>query len=334
VKGTLLEVELDAPALAGNPLRDPARRPLFVYLPPGHGAKPLPAITFLHGFTGSGRGWTTSSVFAPTVPERLDALIAAGTIPPVVGVFVDGSTALGGTQWTNAPAVGRYQDYVADDVVRFVEARFGTIPRPEARAIFGKSSGGYGAMVMGRDRPDVFGHLACHAGDAYFEYCYQADFPKALAGLAAAQDAAEWLDGAKRRARETKLGGGDHEPLNLIAMAAHYSPEPGAPLGLALPFELPSGRVRADVWERWLAHDPVRFIPGAIASYRRLRTVYVDCGTRDEYGLRWGARMVVEALRAGGVEVVHEEFEDGHGGINYRYDRSLAVIAPRLAQRA
>jgi S-formylglutathione hydrolase FrmB len=330
--GKLVELEVESRALAGNALGDPDRRLVLAYVPPGHGAAPLPAVYFLHGFTGSARGWSNTSVFAPTVPERLDALVAAGAIPPVVGVFPDGLTALGGTQWTNAPAVGRYQDYVAEDVVAHVDAALGTVPRREGRAIVGKSSGGYGALVMGRDRPDVFAHLACHAGDAYFEYCYLPDLPKAAAALSTAADAAAWLADAKRRAAETKLGGADHPVLNVLAMAAHYGPDPRAPLGLALPFELPSGRVREDVWARWLEHDPVRFVPRSLDAYRRLASVFVDCGTRDEYHLRWGARMVVETLRAGGVEVVHEEFEDGHMGINYRYDASLRFLAPRLAR--
>ena len=120
--------------------------------------------------------------------------------------------------------------------------------------------------------------------------------------------------------------------LNVLAMAAHYSPDPTAPLGLALPFELPSGRIRPDVWARWLAEDPVRFVPASLDAYRQLETVFLDCGTRDEFHLRWGARMVAESLRAGGIEPVHQEFEDGHMGINYRYDASLAVIVPRLAR--
>ena len=146
------------------------------------------------------------------------------------------------------------------------------------------------------------------------------------------RDAAAWLGDARRRARETKLSGGDHPVLNTLGMAAHYSPESGAPLGLALPFELPSGRIRPEVWARWLEHDPVRFVPAALDAYRRLSSVYLDCGTRDEFHLRWGARMVAESLRAGGVEPVHQEFEDGHMGINYRYDASLGVIVPRLAR--
>jgi S-formylglutathione hydrolase FrmB len=330
--GTLVELEVDAPSLAGNPLGDPSRRTLLVYLPPGHGRAPLPAVYFLHGFSGSVGSWRNVSLFQPTVPERIDARIAAGALPPFVGVFPDGATRLGGTQWIDAPAVGRYQSWVAGDVVREVEARFGTLPAREARAVVGKSSGGYGALCMGRDRGDVFAHVGCHSGDAGFEYCYLADFSKAVAALLDGTTPAEWLAAATRRAQETKLKGDDLPILNVLAMAAHYSPEPGASLGLALPFELPTGRLRPDVWERWLRHDPVRFVPASLAAFRGLGTVYLDCGTRDEFALRWGARMVAESLRAGGVEVVHQEFEDGHMNVNYRYETSLALIVPRLAR--
>ncbi len=331
VKGTIVELEIESPALAGNQLGDPARRTVLVYVPPG-GARGLPAVYFLHGFAGSARGWSNVSAFAPTVPERLDALVAAGEVPALVGVFPDGMTSLGGTQWTNAPAVGRYQDYVAEDVVTEVETRLGTIPRREARAVVGKSSGGYGALCMGRDRADVFALVASHAGDAYFEYCYLPDLPKAAAALLDSPDAAAWLDGMKRRARETKLAWSDHVPLNTIAMAAHYSPNPRAPLGLDLPFELPSGRIREDVWARWLEHDPVRYVPAACDRYRRLAAVFLDCGTRDEHNLRWATRIVAGLLRDGGVEVEHQEFEDGHMGTGYRYAASLRWLAPRLAR--
>ena len=331
MKGALVEIEIDAPALAGNPLGDPARRTVLVWVPPG-GAAGLPTVTFLHGYGGTVRGWTQAGLFAPTVPERLDALVTGGEIPPVVAVFPDGATALGGTQWTNAPAVGRYQDYVAEDVTAAVEGAVGTLARREARAIVGKSSGGYGALAMGRDRADVFAHVACHAGDADVEYCYLPDLPRAAAALADGTDVGAWLESARRRARETKLSGSDHAPLNVLAMAAHYSPDPAAPLGIGLPFELPSGRIRPEVWARWLEHDPVRFVPARLDAFRRLRSVFIDCGTRDEYHLRWGARMIAEVLRGAGVDLVHEEFENGHGGINYRYDVSLRWIVPRLAR--
>ena len=333
MRSRLHELELDAPALRGNPLGDPSLRPLYVLLPPGRGdGEGLPAVYFLHGFTGSARGWLNVSAFSPSVPERIEAQWAAGALPPFAAVFVDGFTGVGGTQWINAAAVGRYQDYLADDVTAFVEARLGCLARPEARAVVGKSSGGYGALCLGRDRPEVFAHLACHAGDAGFEWCYGPDLPRAAAGLVGSRDAAAWLEGMKARARQTKLAGADHPVLNVLGMAAAYSPDPSAPLGAALPFALPDGRLRPEVWARWLEHDPVRFVPQALPAYRRLASIFVDCGTRDEFNLRWGARQVVAALRAGGVAVEHQEFDDGHMGINYRYDASLRYLAPRLAR--
>jgi len=330
MRGRLEWTEVDSKALAGNPLGDPSRRPLLLYLPPGYerGAR-FPAVYFLHGFSGSARGWVNVTPFQPSVPERLDLLVAAGSLPPFLGVFVDGFTALGGSQWVNSSAVGRYRDYLAHDVVPRVDRAYPTIPRREARAVVGKSSGGYGALLMGAHHPDLFGHLACHAGDAGFEYCYLPDFPRAAAAREGA-DPAEWLAAFLRRARETRPRAEDHPTLNVLAMAAAYSPSPGEPLGLALPFEPSTARLKEEVWARWLAHDPVRFVPGTLPAFRELGSLFIDCGTRDEYHLRWGARMVVESLRAGGVAVLHEEFDDGHRGIDYRYERSLRWLLPRM----
>lgn len=335
MNGTLVQHTLDARALEQNPLGDPTRRPLLVYLPPGYEdtSERYPVLYFLHGFNGSARSWVNFSPFTPSVPERIDALVAEGALPKAIAVFVDGWTALGGCQWDNSDALGRYRDYVVQDVVPFVDRTLRTVPKAEARALIGKSSGGYGTLVIGRHHPDVFAHLACHSGDSYFEYCYLPDFPKAASGLLKAGGVGPWFADFTRRARATKMRGDDFPVLNTVAMAAAYSPDVGQPLGLALPFEIESGRLRDDVWARWLALDPVRFIPADPEPFRRLASVFIDCGTRDEANLRWGTRLVARALRDAGVGVVHEEFEDGHMGINYRVDRSLTHLGPRLARR-
>ena len=136
MRGRLETVEIDAPSLRGNPLGDPPRRPLLVYLPAGYdsGSDRYPVACFLHGLTGSARGWKNVQAFAPTVPERLDALVAEGSVPPAIGVFPDGFTALGGTQWIDAPAVGDYQTYLCRDVVGYVDGRYRTVRGPRARA--------------------------------------------------------------------------------------------------------------------------------------------------------------------------------------------------------
>lgn len=330
--GSIQLWEMHAPSLEGNPLGDPARRKMPVYLPPQHreGTQRFPTVYFLHGFTGSGLGWLNTSGFGVRVPERLDALISAGTIPPVIGVFVDGWAKLGGTQWMNSEGIGRYGDYLARDVVAAVDRDFKTLADRRSRAVVGHSSGGYGAYVMGRDNWQVFGHIAAQSADSAFEYCYLGDLPKAAAALLEAPNPAQWFSDAMTRARETKLRGEDHPVLNVLAMAAAYSPAAGQPLGIELPFDLPTARLREDVWQRWLAHDPVKFVPRHLDAFRSLESIFIDCGTRDEFNLRWGARMVAETLQQAGIAVHHEEFEDGHMGVSYRYDRSVTFLAPRL----
>lgn len=327
--GRLVTARLHARALEGNPLGDPADREVLAWLPPSHrsGAR-LPAVYFLHGFSGSLRSWTNVSPFGATVPERIDALCAAG-LPEFVAVFVDGWTGIGGSQWVNSTAVGRYRDYLVQDLVPFAEEEWGLLPAAGARAVVGKSSGGYGALVMARHHADVFAHVGCHAGDSGFEYCYLHDFPKAAAALEDT-DPAAWLAGMKERARQRHMDGDDFAVLNTIAMAAAYSPDPEQPLGVALPFDPVTCALRPEVWERWLAHDPARFVAGALDSFRRLETLFLDCGRFDEFQLRWGARAVVQQLEQAGIPATYEEFDDGHRGIDYRYDRSLSLIAPRL----
>ena len=334
MRGSVHVQQIHCPALEGNPLGDPATRATPIYLPPGYeaGKGRYPVVYFLHGYSGSGMGWLNVSAFSPSVPERLDALIAGGSIPPVVGVFVDGWTALGGSQWVNSEAVGRYRDCVARDVVAHMDREFRTVPQAGARAVVGKSSGGYGALVMGRHHPDVFAHLGCHSGDAGFEYCYLGDLPKAAGALLKSGGLEGWFSEFVSRSHATKMKGDDFPVIDAIAMAAAYSPKLGEPLNLELPFEPTTARLREAVWKRWLEHDPVRFVPQNLGAFRKLSSIFIDCGARDEFNLRWGARMVVEELQRANIDVVHEQFEDGHLGINYRYDRSLSYLAPRLAR--
>ena len=333
MKGTLEHRSLKSHLLEGNPLGDATTRSVGVYLPPGHadGAR-LPVVYFLHAFSNSGGTWFNASGWTPSVPERIDALIERGEIPPCIAVFVDGWTAVGGSQWINSEAIGRYRDYLVREVVPYVDREFRTIPKQAARAVIGHSSGGYGAYVMGRFHADVFGHLASHSGDAYFEYCYQPSLPVAAGAFLEAGGPEAWFRGFQERGRTRKLRGNDHEVINLLAMAMAYSPKKGEPLQAELPFEPNTARIRMDVWSRWLVHDPVRFVPKHLDTFRKLQTVFLDCGVRDEVHLRWGTRMIAEDLKAGGVEVTHEEHEDGHSGISYRYERSLAVLVPRLAR--
>jgi hypothetical protein len=122
-----------------------------------------------------------------------------------------------------------------------------------------------------------------------------------------------------------------------IAMAACYSPK-RAPrrgsLGFELPFDERTGEILPRVVERWLANDPVRMVenPKYAAALRGLRCLFLDCGTRDQWALHLGLRVLVGKLRRARVRFVHEEFDDDHLSISYRYDRSIPRLAKALAR--
>jgi pimeloyl-ACP methyl ester carboxylesterase len=336
MSGKVVNEKMRSAFLENNPLGDSAERDLLVYVPPGYEGESTryPVVYFLHGFMGSARQWLNVSTFTRNVPERLDQLISTGAIPKCIGVFIDGFSALGGSQWINSDGVGRYREYVAKDVVNFVDKNFRTIAKGNARALIGKSSGGYGAMVITRFHPDVFSHLGVHSGDSGFEYSMLHEFPTAAGPLLKAGGVEAWYKEFLIRAMNTKMRSDDHPVINLLCMAACYSPKKGEPLNLELPIELETGRLKIDVWNRWLVHDPVRFVPKHLDVYKKLKSIFLDCGTKDEFHLRWGTRIIAEEFKKGGVEHVHEEFEDGHMGVNYRFENSLKYLVKRMEQQS
>jgi len=120
--------------------------------------------------------------------------------------------------------------------------------------------------------------------------------------------------------------------LNTIGMAAHYSPNPKSrELGADFPFDLDTGEWRPEVWARWRRWDPVTMVDRYASRLRRMRLVYIDCGTKDQYNLIWGARVLHKKLRDRGIKHVYEEFDDTHSNISYRYDVSLPLLCKALS---
>ena len=167
----------------------------------------------------------------------------------------------------------------------FVSSTYGT----GNWGVFGKSSGGYGSIILGMRHPDVFKALADHSGDANFELCYIPDASEALDQFREAGGLRAWLD--KFWTDDNRHRKKWQKALNFLAMSAHYSPNPDSPhLGIDLPFALDSGEFRWDVWQRWMEWDPVRLVERYADNLRKLRLIYVDCGSKDEFALHWGAR--------------------------------------------
>jgi S-formylglutathione hydrolase FrmB len=332
--GRIDEHTITSEVLRGNPLGDPNERPLLVYVPPGYDSdqeRRYPAVYVLQGYTGHVAMWRNRSPFRQPFTETADAVFARGDAPPSLVVYVDAWTAYGGSQFVDSPGTGRYHSYLCEEVVPWVDGHYRTKPAAAHRAIMGKSSGGFGAMITPMLRPDLFGALATHSGDSLYEYSYIPEFAKAARHLRGYDgDIWRWWDDFRSRVPFTKPE--DHDLLMLLGVSACFSASKDG--SVDLPFDPATGQIRPDVWQRWLDWDPVRMAPRYADALSAVRAIWIDAGTRDEWFLDLGAEAFYATLRDIGIsdEVIHFElFDASHMGVDYRYPLSLAWLCHRIA---
>ncbi len=329
-QGRLEELVLESAILAGNPLGDPTRRAHPVYLPAGYeqARQRYPVLYCLAAYTNAGPGQVAWRNHGENLPERLDRLIASGAMPPVIVVFPDCYTSLGGNQYVNSPALGNYADFLLEELVPAVDARYRTLAGSASRGVFGKSSGGFGALHLVTSHPGHFAVAASHAGDCGFDRVYLRDFPLCCDVLARYErDLTAFVKSFWRKQRP---GHADFHALMTLCLAASYSPQPGAELNLVLPFDLETCALDIEVWARWLAFDPLCRIDEAAAALKELSGLWIDAGNRDQYFIHYGTRELHARLDAAGIRHHFEEFDGSHSGIDWRYDHSLPWLASRL----
>lgn len=322
---------VDSSALRDNPLGDPALRPLAVYVPPGfdpQGSKRYPVLYVLHGYTGDVAALLGARPWETNVVQWADRLIASGRMPPLILALVDGFTRLGGSQYLDSIHNGAYATYVTRDAIGYVDARYPTVAAEGGRAVLGKSSGGFGALYLTMHYPGRFAAFAAHSADTNFRNSFSGGFTAAQRTLEAyGGDIAAFVSAFEGKHKRPQA---EYATMEMLGYAAAYSPREARAFALDLPFDTSTGALREDVFARWLRYDPVEFCLEKRAELARLRLCYVDCGRRDEFALDLGARILVARMRAMGLEVRHEEFDDDHRSIGYRYEVSLPALADVL----
>lgn len=326
MNGRVVVERVQSELLKNNPLGDPFVRDLYLYLPPsyGQGSQQYPSVLCLSGFTGSARSWFNFQAWIPSIDERMDGLIAGG-MPEMILIFPDCFTRYGGSQFLDSPAVGAYRSHLLQEILPLVDRKYRTKPAPRYRGVMGKSSGGYGAITLAMEHPDLFSAVACHSGDMYFEYVYTQEFPVAfrklnqMGGLKAFFEKFDELP---------KSGKEDHALVDTIAMSACYSPNPqNSPHLFDLPFEEESGELRPEIWKKWKEKDPIEIVKKTGIDLKTFGVVYLDCGRKDEFYLDIGTRLFCAELTRAGVAHQHEEFDGGHFNVQFRYDVSLRKFA-------
>jgi len=320
---------LESAALAGNPAGDPHVRELNVWLPPGASRDtPLPAIFLLCGFTGRPQSMLEAHPWRRGVVAEYDRLIALGEVPPALLVLPDCWTYLGGSQYVNSSHLGDYETHVAEELPAFLAERYAI--QGDAFGAVGKSSGGFGALRLGARHPERFKAVGSISGDVGFEACFGHELYAALRGLVAYEsDPARFLSAF---AEDPSLDGDGHAVLNVLAMAACYSPNPDTNLGFELPIDLATGERIEAVWNRWLTFDPLETVDELASGLGKLELLHLECGLRDEFHLQWGLRRLVNELRSRGVECTHEEHPGGHRHIDHRWPPVIEKLARALVQ--
>jgi len=322
---------VESPALRDNPLGDPARRPLAVYTPPAFDAQAsrrYPVLYVLHGYTGDVAALVAGKPWETNVVQWADRLIVAGAMRPLLLVVVDGFTRLGGSQYVDSIHNGAYATYVIRDVIGHIDSHYPVSPREGARAVLGKSSGGFGALHLTMQYPGTFCAFASHSGDMNFRACYPAAFVNAQRTLETfGGDIGAFVAAFEAKPKRSQA---EFQTIETLGYTSAYSPRSNAAFSLDLPFEPRTGELREDVFGRWLSYDPALVCLQKKPELERLRLRYLDAGRRDEYALDLGARVFAGHLQDMGLRVRHEEFDDDHRNVGYRYAVSLPALAEVL----
>lgn len=276
----------DSRVLKNNPLHDPSDRRVAIFLPAQAvpGAR-LPVVYYLPGYGGSPDGYISHSNIWIKYIQKI-----ADNVTPVVLVVADGRTRWGGSQFVNSAAQGNYEDYVCDEIVPAVEARYPAPAEGIRRIIAGHSSGGFGALRLGSSRQKLF--------DAVIALSPDSDFPVShlpLVQIASVTNAP--------LAEVEKMESGELPPpkdgdlIYAIGLSAAYAPRGWPHRGQFEWLYDGRGRFRQEVWQRWLDNDPLTIVEKNAQAFSPEQAVYVEGAARDQYSANIGARAIYEVLR-------------------------------------
>lgn len=323
----------ESKAIKGFPMGDSAVRHFPVYLPPDYNPRrsaPYPLVFLLSGY-GSyhAQALYPTSVFTFSLISQLDQAILSGELPPLILVFPDGSSKLGSSQYINSPALGNYLDYFCDELIAYLDERYHTYKQASCRAVLGHSSGGFGALVFGMLRPDAFGHIYSSAGDSFYELLY---LPMITPTLNAIQEQGSIPALIQHFLNHPNPGGsGYFDAMMTLAMCPCYAPNLKADTLLGdLFFDLHTGALVEEAWERFLAWDPVRMVDHHSSALDKLNSIHLDCGLQDPYGMQWGHRQIAHKLHKAGIACTLNEYPGKHNGHSWRHLQRIQTLCTQM----
>ena len=314
-------------ALKKNPLRDPAQRANFIFLPKKFSStKKCPLVFFLPAFGSSAAQQVVQGPFKGSLMEKVMHWVSQKKAPQAVYVVVDAATAVGGSQYINSKGVGSYEDYIVKELYPQV-AQLVSID-PKRVALCGASSGGYGALHLASSYPELFPYLCAVAPDSFFQASLLPEIYKAypyikLKGLR------DLIRGfiAKRSLEDDLRESVLYTVAGALAAGLCYSSS--EPYKVQWPINK-MGVLDTVIWKKWLKYDPIMFLPQRKNKVSGLKGAYLSVGIYDEYNLQYGARQIYAGFKKNNPtfarRVVYREFKGGHFGLKDNFVDALTWL--------
>ncbi|ARM76028.1 alpha/beta hydrolase-fold protein [Acidianus manzaensis] len=310
-------VNFESSELKDNPLNDPFIRKIGIIEPEDPIGKPI--IFYLSGYLSSSLSMLNYDPLSQDLFSRISRLMAESKIKGSIVVLPDMFTKVGGNQYINSKAVGNYENFLFNELIPFFKDKY----KSQALGLIGKSSGGYGSIVLAmKHKVDS---IAVHSADSYFEYVYLPEFPRVINNLRKYSSPEDWLNEYWKK--DNKKRKEDLNTLNIIGMSAFYSPSDDGKI--LLPFDLDTGEIIDSIWKKWLEKDPVRMIEKYHENLSRTK-IFMDVGIKDEFNIQYGMRILHSKMKKLGIEHNYEEYNDGHLNTSYRLDISLSFVEKSL----
>lgn len=301
-EGRIVRETVYSPSLEGNLFGDSPDRQVTIYLPPGYDNSPdmaYPVVCLLHGYTFNNDYYVGVTSF-----PFMDSWLESGKVKEMILVMPSSYNRLLGSFYTNSTATGNWADYIARDVVQYIDSNYRTLPQRESRAVIGHSMGGYGGMTLGMNYPDVFSCMGSISG--------RLDMAQELSMRSASY------------ARATKLknlsdfNSQDFFGQVSISCSAAFCPNPdNPPFYCDFPWEFDeSNKVvkNQSAYDRFMEHDILTRLSTNVEALFSMREIYIECGTRDELGFVRDLRLVHNELQRLNVPHYYNEFDGGHAG--------------------
>ena len=289
-KGTVVRIKVHGKSLEGNLGGDSADRNVSIYLPAGYKNNPkkhYPVVYFLHGFTNTDAQWYGLRKHWVNLPSIIDTVVSGGDSKEMIFVTPDAYTRFQGSWYSNSITTGNWEDFVAKELVAYIDNHYRTIAAPEARGLAGHSMGGYGAMRIGQKYPEVFStvYLLSPATLA----------PNTSFPITAKTEAIKSVEEFEKSDFLTKVA---------FALAAAWSPDlNNSPLYLQLPVK--DGQQQALVQAKWAANAPLASLDQYIGNIKKLKAMGFDAGDKD-------------ASIAASIKILHQEL--AKYGIKHQFE--------------